>query len=82
MSKPVPEAGITTRNTRDSRCARKVSDANIESSFDSERPKMTSGDPFVDLGFFKKTQDFGLKYFAPQSPMFCPISTIFDQFWH
>ena len=35
-------------------CARKVSDPNIESSFDSERPKMGSGNLFVDLGFFKK----------------------------
>ena len=43
---------------------------------------MTSGDPFTDLGFFKKTQDLGLDYFVPQNPIFCPISTIFDRFWH
>ena len=38
---------------------------------------MSSGDPFIDLGFSKKTQDFGLKYFCPLVPGFCPISTIF-----
>ena len=44
---------------------RKVSEANIESSLNSERPKMGSGDPFVDLlciGFSKNTQDFGFKF--------------------
>ena len=64
-----------------SHCAQTVSEANIESSPESERPKMGSGDPFIDLciGFFKRTQDFGLKYFVPQNTVFCPISTISDK---
>ena len=43
-----------------------MSEANIEPSPDSERPKMGPGDPFVDLDGFTKTQDFGLKYFVSQ----------------
>ena len=80
-SKTAPGARITTRNTRSARGRCLVSEANIESSPDPERPKMVSGDPFIDLRFFKKTQqDFGLKYFVVQTASFCPILTIFDQF--
>ena len=66
---PWTKIGLKTAE-KHSQLAQKVFNANIESSCDSERPKMGSGDPFVDLGCFTKTQDFGLKYFVPQSPSF------------
>ena len=48
-----------------------MSEASVESSFDPERPKMSSGDPFIDLGFSKKTQDFGwVEIFLSTEPRF------------
>ena len=84
VGKNRPKNGLRGRDNdyKHSFSARKVSEPNIESSFNSKRRKMGSRDPFFDFGFFKDIQDFGLKYFVSQSPTyFCPITTSFDRFW-
>ena len=48
----------------------------------SERPILSPGDPIVDLGFSKKNSRIVDVFCSPQSPFFCPISSVFDRFGH